>query len=262
MLQNSAPPMDPAASRSVIEEEFGKPVEEVFATWEDEAGRRGIDRSGAPSDASLRRDRRREGPVPGRRRGGARRPEEHQRDDEAVGRDRSEPRSEGDRERGTGSRAGGTRLPARGGEPSALRARCSTVIPSSSFRRSTKTVDDARHRARVRGRGVVPHGFRVGPGGAGQARRDAVPLLLRIPQSFPYLLCRPAPGNYLLCGDGRGRVPRLRPGASDRSRHLGAPPGGRSGPDRRRSRTGAGLHSRGSASSTARRPRSMRSGIT
>ena len=37
MLQNSAPPMDPEASKQVIKEEFGKPVEEVFATFEDEA---------------------------------------------------------------------------------------------------------------------------------------------------------------------------------------------------------------------------------
>lgn len=36
MLQNSAPPMDPAASRRVIQEEFGRPVEEVFATFVDE----------------------------------------------------------------------------------------------------------------------------------------------------------------------------------------------------------------------------------
>ena len=35
MLQSSAPPMDPAMSRSVIEKEFGKPVEEVFARFED-----------------------------------------------------------------------------------------------------------------------------------------------------------------------------------------------------------------------------------
>jgi predicted unusual protein kinase regulating ubiquinone biosynthesis (AarF/ABC1/UbiB family) len=37
MLQNSAPPMDPEASRGVIEEEFGRPVSEVFATFDDEA---------------------------------------------------------------------------------------------------------------------------------------------------------------------------------------------------------------------------------
>lgn len=37
MLQNSAPPMDPAASRSVIRKEFGRPVEEVFDSFEDEA---------------------------------------------------------------------------------------------------------------------------------------------------------------------------------------------------------------------------------
>lgn len=37
MLQNSAPPMDPEASKQVIEEEFGKPVDKVFATFEDEA---------------------------------------------------------------------------------------------------------------------------------------------------------------------------------------------------------------------------------
>jgi len=36
MLQNSAPPMDPAASRLVIEEEFGKPVDQIFGSWEDE----------------------------------------------------------------------------------------------------------------------------------------------------------------------------------------------------------------------------------
>ena len=37
MLQNSAPPMDPEASKQVVKEEFGRPVEEVFATFEDEA---------------------------------------------------------------------------------------------------------------------------------------------------------------------------------------------------------------------------------
>lgn len=37
MLQNSAPPMDPAASRRVIEEEFGAPVEDVFATFDGDA---------------------------------------------------------------------------------------------------------------------------------------------------------------------------------------------------------------------------------
>ena len=37
MLQNSAPPMDPEASKAVIKEEFGKPVDEVFATFDDEA---------------------------------------------------------------------------------------------------------------------------------------------------------------------------------------------------------------------------------
>jgi predicted unusual protein kinase regulating ubiquinone biosynthesis (AarF/ABC1/UbiB family) len=37
MLQNHAPPMDPEASKRVIQLEFGKPVDEVFATFEDEA---------------------------------------------------------------------------------------------------------------------------------------------------------------------------------------------------------------------------------
>jgi predicted unusual protein kinase regulating ubiquinone biosynthesis (AarF/ABC1/UbiB family) len=37
MLQNSAPPMDPAASREVIEQEFGKPVERVFASFDEDA---------------------------------------------------------------------------------------------------------------------------------------------------------------------------------------------------------------------------------
>ena len=37
MLQNNAPPMDPEASKSVIREEFGKPVEELFETFDDEA---------------------------------------------------------------------------------------------------------------------------------------------------------------------------------------------------------------------------------
>jgi predicted unusual protein kinase regulating ubiquinone biosynthesis (AarF/ABC1/UbiB family) len=36
MLQNSAPPMDPKASRSVIEQEFDSSVEDVFATFTDE----------------------------------------------------------------------------------------------------------------------------------------------------------------------------------------------------------------------------------
>lgn len=36
MLQNSAPPMDPEASKQVIEEEFGRPVGEVFVDFEDE----------------------------------------------------------------------------------------------------------------------------------------------------------------------------------------------------------------------------------
>ncbi|HYZ46957.1 MAG TPA: AarF/ABC1/UbiB kinase family protein, partial [Actinomycetota bacterium] len=37
MLQNSAPPMDAATARSVVAKEFGKPVEEVFATFEDDS---------------------------------------------------------------------------------------------------------------------------------------------------------------------------------------------------------------------------------
>jgi predicted unusual protein kinase regulating ubiquinone biosynthesis (AarF/ABC1/UbiB family) len=37
MLQNSAPPMDPEASKAVVAEEFGKPVSEVFASFEEEA---------------------------------------------------------------------------------------------------------------------------------------------------------------------------------------------------------------------------------
>jgi predicted unusual protein kinase regulating ubiquinone biosynthesis (AarF/ABC1/UbiB family) len=37
MLQNSAPPMDPAASRQVIEEEFGRPVGEIFASFKEDA---------------------------------------------------------------------------------------------------------------------------------------------------------------------------------------------------------------------------------
>ncbi|MDQ4145254.1 MAG: AarF/ABC1/UbiB kinase family protein [Actinomycetota bacterium] len=37
MLQNHAPPMDPEASKAVIEEEFGKPVDKLFATFDDEA---------------------------------------------------------------------------------------------------------------------------------------------------------------------------------------------------------------------------------
>ena len=37
MLQNQAPPMDPEASKAVIKEEFGRSVDEVFATFEDEA---------------------------------------------------------------------------------------------------------------------------------------------------------------------------------------------------------------------------------
>ena len=36
MLQNSAPPMEPEASRSVIKEEFGVPVEDLFETFADE----------------------------------------------------------------------------------------------------------------------------------------------------------------------------------------------------------------------------------
>ena len=36
MLQNSAPPMDPEASRMVIKEEFGKTVDELFASFVDE----------------------------------------------------------------------------------------------------------------------------------------------------------------------------------------------------------------------------------
>jgi predicted unusual protein kinase regulating ubiquinone biosynthesis (AarF/ABC1/UbiB family) len=37
MLQNSAPPMDPEASRSVIEEEFQRPLQEVFPEFVDDA---------------------------------------------------------------------------------------------------------------------------------------------------------------------------------------------------------------------------------
>ncbi|MDQ3940418.1 MAG: AarF/ABC1/UbiB kinase family protein, partial [Actinomycetota bacterium] len=37
MLQNSAPPMDPEASKAVIKEEFGRSVDDIFATFDDEA---------------------------------------------------------------------------------------------------------------------------------------------------------------------------------------------------------------------------------
>lgn len=37
MLQNSAPPMDPAASRKVIEEEFERSVQDLFAEFDDDA---------------------------------------------------------------------------------------------------------------------------------------------------------------------------------------------------------------------------------
>ncbi len=37
MLQNSAPPMDPEASKAVIKEEFGQGVEELFAEFDDDA---------------------------------------------------------------------------------------------------------------------------------------------------------------------------------------------------------------------------------
>ena len=37
MLQNNAPPMDPEASKAVIKEEFGKSVDELFETFDDEA---------------------------------------------------------------------------------------------------------------------------------------------------------------------------------------------------------------------------------
>ncbi|HYN37550.1 MAG TPA: AarF/ABC1/UbiB kinase family protein, partial [Actinomycetota bacterium] len=37
MLQNQAPPMDPEASKAVIKEEFGSSVDELFATFDDEA---------------------------------------------------------------------------------------------------------------------------------------------------------------------------------------------------------------------------------
>ena len=36
MLQNSAPPMNPEASRSVISEEFGRPVDEIFESFDDD----------------------------------------------------------------------------------------------------------------------------------------------------------------------------------------------------------------------------------
>lgn len=36
MLQNSAPPMDPEASRAVVKQEFGRSVEEVFTSFSDE----------------------------------------------------------------------------------------------------------------------------------------------------------------------------------------------------------------------------------
>jgi predicted unusual protein kinase regulating ubiquinone biosynthesis (AarF/ABC1/UbiB family) len=36
MLQNSAPPMDPRASKEVIEEEFGRPVDEVFPVFQED----------------------------------------------------------------------------------------------------------------------------------------------------------------------------------------------------------------------------------
>ena len=60
-LQTAVPPAAPDEIREVVEEELGRPVEEVFADLRLDAARRRLDRSGPPGHARLGRGRRGQG---------------------------------------------------------------------------------------------------------------------------------------------------------------------------------------------------------
>ena len=98
-LRDAAPKVAFKDMRKVIEEELDDELGELFAIVRRGADRGGLDRPGLPRDAARRARRRREGPVPGRRRGGARGHAEPRADHAARQADDAGARREGDRPR-------------------------------------------------------------------------------------------------------------------------------------------------------------------
>ena len=169
------------------------------------ADRGGLDRAGVPRAAERRRPRGgREGPVPGGRRGRARRHAEPrhdhapaQADDPGAGRARR-------RTRDPGAHRGGARLRARGPEPALAGAHLPRAPVHRGARRDHRALARAGARERVRGAASASRSSRA------TRRRSATASGEIVFRFFLGCLYRhrqfsgdPHPGNFMLLDDGR-----------------------------------------------------------
>ena len=67
-LQDRVPPFPGAEARAIVEQAYGKPVAEVFESFDEDAARRRLDRAGAHRAPALGRGRGHQGPAPRRAR--------------------------------------------------------------------------------------------------------------------------------------------------------------------------------------------------
>ena len=64
-LQDRVPPFESDIAVATIEQAFGRPLTDIFSTFEESPARRGIDRASACGDAQERRGSGRQDPAPG-----------------------------------------------------------------------------------------------------------------------------------------------------------------------------------------------------
>ena len=178
--------------------------------------RRASGRCTAPSSSTRHRrraGRRRQGAVPRRRRGHRERPAQRRpaRHDPAPGLRRPRSRRDGRRDQGAPDR--GARLPARGGQPAALRrllprttrsSTCPTCCPTLSTGRvlTTELVSGSTWRGAAH----------LGPARARPRRRVPVPLRVPLPVRDARVQRRPASRQLPVPRRRPDHVPRLRPG--------------------------------------------------
>ena len=210
-LRDAAPTVSFKQMRRVIEDDLEEPISEVFASFEQEP-------IAAASIGQVYRATlhdgprgRRQGPVPGGRRRGARGHAEPGHDHAPAQADDAGHGREGDRDGDPRTDRRGARLRAGGPEPARARAHIRghpfIVVPEvlTSLSRERVLVSEFVRRRRVRG------AQGPSPGRARPDRGDRVPLLSRLPVSPPAVLRRSPPGQLPAAGGRARRVPGLRP---------------------------------------------------
>ena len=120
-LQKDAPPLPAAKVHRVLDATAGHQVARAVHVVRRHAGGLGQHRPGAQGGVVRRSRGRRQDPVPRRRRGAARRPEDHEADGQGVQAALPRRRCAGRRRRADRAHRDGARLPARGRQPARLR---------------------------------------------------------------------------------------------------------------------------------------------